>query len=817
MLEPTDHPSRREFASNRPDRREFLRTSAAALGATGLALSLPFTPATAQSDVEALPSTQPLEREADFSMEVVDRVDRYFLRKLEASIEERSDHWNRDFSSPEVYANSITENRERFRQIIGAIDERIPFEEPQLTASLSRPALVAETGRFSVHAVRWPVFEEVDGEGLLLEPRKAPVAQAVVLPDADQSPEAMAGLVDNPHGSPLAQQIAAAGMRVLVPTIIDRDVTWSGNELVRMTNQTHREWIYRQSYYMGRHIIGYEVQKVLAAIDWFERTGDSANIGLAGYGEGGLLAFYTAAIDQRITAVLVSGYFREREHLWKEPVYRNVWGLLREFGDAEIASLIAPRSLIVEACRGPKVEGRPPTRNGYMDAAHGEIVSPPLSSVKTEFGRAREIFEQLGLANHLQLRISGDGQGPAGSSAAVQALLDRLTGDSLLVPTEISLLDDRREAVDGKERMKRQVKQLETYTQRLITESSEARGEFWSKNNPDSPLRRSIYHQAVGWQETTSTPIEAWEKMTPYYREYYWKEIVGKMPEASLEPNARTRLIYESDEMKGYEVVMDVWPEVINYGILLIPKDVTEGEKRPVVVTQHGRGGRPQDLANPLTVTDTYHSFGAKLAARGFIVYAPQNLYIGEDKYRLLERKANPLKRTFFAAMVRQHEQVLHWLGSLSFVDPDRIGFYGLSYGGKSAMIIPAILHEGYAVSICSGDFNQAVWKHASTNSIYSFMFTKEYEHTEFGTGVTFNYAEIAGLIAPRPFMVERGHYDIVAPNEWVGYEYGRVRRLYADLRISDRTTIDFFIGPHEIHGEATFDFLHDHLNWRRP
>ena len=40
-----------------------------------------------------------------------------------------------------------------------------------------------------------------------------------------------------------------------------------------MTNQPHREWIYRQAYHMGRHVIGYEVQKVLAAVDWIEAAG----------------------------------------------------------------------------------------------------------------------------------------------------------------------------------------------------------------------------------------------------------------------------------------------------------------------------------------------------------------------------------------------------------------------------------------------------------------------------------------------------------------------------------------------------------------
>jgi hypothetical protein len=84
----------------------------------------------------------------------------------------------------------------------------------------------------------------------------------------------------------------------------------------------------------------------------------------------------------------------------------------------------------------------------------------------------------------------------------------------------------------------------------------------------------------------------------------------------------------------------------------------------------------------------------------------------------------------------------------------------------------------------------------------------------EWNLGHTFNYAEMASLIAPRPFMVERGHFDGVAPDAWVAYEYAKVRRLYAILGVPDRTAIEFFNGPHQIHGQGTFEFLHKHLQW---
>jgi hypothetical protein len=144
-------------------------------------------------------------------------------------------------------------------------------------------------------------------------------------------------------------------------------------------------------------------------------------------------------------------------------------------------------------------------------------------------------------------------------------------------------------------------------------------------------------------------------------------------------------------------------------------------------------------------------------------------------------------------------------------IDPQRIAFYGLSYGGETAVRVPPLL-ERYCLSICSADYNDWARKVASTDARYSFMFTIEWEMPYFNLGSTFNYAEMAYLMAPRPFMVERGHADGVAPDEWVAYEYAKVRRLYDQLGLGDKTEIEFFNGGHTINGQGTFRFLEKHL-----
>ncbi|HAC90885.1 MAG TPA: hypothetical protein DCF63_09670 [Planctomycetaceae bacterium] len=129
-------------------------------------------------------------------------------------------------------------------------------------------------------------------------------------------------------------------------------------------------------------------------------------------------------------------------------------------------------------------------------------------------------------------------------------------------------------------------------------------------------------------------------------------------------------------------------------------------------------------------------------------------------------------------------------------------------------MRIPALVPD-YCLSICSADFNEWILKNASTSHPFSYVWTGEYEIFEFNLGNTFNYSEMAALIFPRPIMVERGHIDAVGTDEWVAHEYAKVQRLYtAQLGLGDRVEIEWFNGPHTIHGQGTFAFLAKHLQF---
>ena len=230
-----------------------------------------------QAKPDVLPGTKLRTGNDDLSVKMLDGAHKFIERKIEESIVDRSKSWNRNFNSREEYERSVEPNRNRFIKYIGVEDKTAPFKNfnlglpdknppvmMQRFAVDGDPEVIAETSKYRVYQVRWTVLSRVNGEGLLLQPKTKPAANIIAIPDADQQPEQLAGLLPGiPVESQFARRLAENGFQVLIPVLISRDLIFPGKE----EQQTYREWIYRQSFHMGRHIIGYEVQKVTSAID----------------------------------------------------------------------------------------------------------------------------------------------------------------------------------------------------------------------------------------------------------------------------------------------------------------------------------------------------------------------------------------------------------------------------------------------------------------------------------------------------------------------------------------------------------------------
>ncbi|MGY8769618.1 MAG: dienelactone hydrolase family protein [Pirellulales bacterium] len=731
----------------------------------------------------ALPfASEPLTWEGDIASKMIDSIDQFLLNQIDHSDTTRSTHWNRDTSSTEAYEKSIDKNRTSLINKLGINHSRATSKQFNIVSAIGQSTAIAQNEYVQVFEVTWPVIDQIKGKGLMLIPKSGkPKASVIVIPDCEQSPEQLLGLTEEGEASPFIFRLVDAGCSVLIPQLIDRKMI----EVRRNRNITRRELAHRVSFELGRTLTGYEIQKTQAAIDIFSNQNGNSPIGIFGYGEGGSLALYTAAIDNRVSATVVSGYFNSRKRIWNEPLDRIVFGLLSEFSDADLASMVASRTLIIEAADAPQVTL--PSQGG----APAEIRTPKLSVVRAEVDKANQLLGPLAEKHPVQLIEQPKSFGDSTTTSAfASALLVKLS--TATTPSKLTSL----RSTDPAARVDAMYAEIDRHNQALLVESPYTRSEFMKNLKFDSP--------------------EAYQQSSAVYRDHFRTQTIGDFEKPLLPANPRMRLFLESEKWTMYEVVLDVFDEVFAYGLLTIPKDMTPNEKRPVVVCQHGLEGRPQSVIGEEKFS-AYKAFAVQLAERGFITFAPQNPYIFTDRFRTLQRKANPLGKTLFSIIVPQHQQITNWLGELPIVDADRIAFYGLSYGGKTAMRVPALV-DNYCLSICSADFNDWVWKNASSRSRYSYLFTGEYEIFEWNLGSTFNYSEMAALIAPRPFMVERGHFDGVAPDERVALEYAKVRHIYAaKLGLADKTEIEFFVGPHSINGKKTYDFLHKHLNWPQP
>src|SRR5262249_25113113 len=142
-----------------------------------------------------------------------------------------------------------------------------------------------------------------------------------------------------------------------------------------------------------------EVQQVSSAVDLLSTLPrvDAERIGVVGSGQGGLTALYAAALDTRIRAALVANYFDRRERAYEEPEDRIIWKHLERFGDAEIAAMIAPRSLVIDR-GGPRVE--------------------------SEFARTRAFFDRAG--ETAALRFIGERDQESGPSTAAIERFDEI-------------------------------------------------------------------------------------------------------------------------------------------------------------------------------------------------------------------------------------------------------------------------------------------------------------------------------------------------------------------------------------------------------
>ena len=306
-----------------------------------------------------------------------------------------------------------------------------------------------------------------------------------------------------------------------------------------------------------------------------------------------------------------------------------------------------------------------------------------------------------------------------------------------------------------------------------------------------------------------------WQEWRRKFRRNLVKHL-GPKPEAvplEVETLERTQL----DGYTREKIIFnpDAFSSIPAY--VLIPDGASAANPAPAVLCAHGHGVGKDGAVG--IVEDYQKQYAVELTKRGFVTMAPDWRCFGERKDRD-EWARRPgrdgcniayLALGYFGYQLLQlhisdGQRCLDYLQSMPEVDGKRLGCMGCSFGGTMTTYISALDRRvKAAVIVCYlSTLTDALNDRGRGNTCGSqFMF---------GLRQHGDIADVAGLIAPRPCMVQLGSDDKCFIVEDALAAFGHLDGIYAASGKRENLVLAHFLGGHEIDVETGIAFLEKQL-----
>ena len=324
-------------------------------------------------------------------------------------------------------------------------------------------------------------------------------------------------------------------------------------------------------------------------------------------------------------------------------------------------------------------------------------------------------------------------------------------------------------------------------------------------------------------------PLLAFEGRTaaewPAWREDATAKLLELLGDFPAPVDLAPEVIYsiEQDGIIRERVIFDSEEHMSVPCVVLRPASMANDGTGRAILCSHGHGpfGKESVAGNASTaeraarIARLNYDYGEQMARRGFLTISPDlrvfgersdggNPYPGRDRCNVHFLRGMILGIYTLTLNIWDMKRCIDYLETRPEVDPDRIGMMGLSQGGTMTTFTSAIEPRIKAADIIG---YMSLWRRLAI-----------------GRGATcgsqvapdilkyLDIPDIAGLIAPRPLLVEMGVHDMtfLIENQLDGF--AQVESIYAAAGASDRLWSDVHPGGHAFAGNKAFDFFDRYL-----
>lgn len=236
--------------------------------------------------------------------------------------------------------------------------------------------------------------------GYLLTPHSgtAPHAAVIAIPGHGRGVDDIVGIDE--HGQDrtvrvgyaydYAVQIAEHGMAAVAVEPMAFGCRRDAAAIAKSLTATECQPVAGSALLLGQTMIGWRVYDTMRTIDWIgtRKELDARRVGCLGCSGGGTATLFTAALDGRVKAALVSSYlntFRDSIMSVSHCIDNYVPGILNWAEMYDVAGLIAPRPLFAES--------------GERDTIF------PVAASRASFARVKKVYEMFGVPEMAQHEV----------------------------------------------------------------------------------------------------------------------------------------------------------------------------------------------------------------------------------------------------------------------------------------------------------------------------------------------------------------------------------------------------------------------------